>query len=213
MLNFTVHAAPPHCLPAISPASEDVASYKDAFKVSSPYFTTQHLWSPPLEVCVQRKKGKPSPGALSEIQRKCCSHLSKSYPQTWLKNSQECSQRLVTLGLQPDCSLWSHSLQVDGLRQELWLCIPKKETPQSSLVAHSCPALCNPMDCSMPGLPVHHQLQEFTQTHVHWVSDAIQPFHPLWSSSAFNLSQHHGIFKWVSSSHQVAKVLEFQHQA
>ena len=64
------------------------------------------------------------------------------------------------------------------------------------------------MDCSMPGLPVHHQLLEFTQTHVHWVGDAIQPPHPLSSPSllAFNLSQHQGLFKWVSSSHQVAKV-------
>ena len=72
----------------------------------------------------------------------------------------------------------------------------------------SCLTLCNPMDCSMTGFPVHHQLPEFTQTHVHWVGDAIQPFHPLSSpSSAFNLSQHQGLFKWVSSSHQVAKVL------
>ena len=65
-----------------------------------------------------------------------------------------------------------------------------------------------------PGLPVHHQLPEFTQTHVHWVSDAIQPSHPLSSPSppAFNLSQHQGLFQWVSSSHQVAKVLEFQFQ-
>ena len=70
------------------------------------------------------------------------------------------------------------------------------------------------MDCSMPGFPVHHQLLEFTQTHVHWVSDAIKPSHPLLSSSplAFNLSQHQGLFKWVSSSHQVAKVLELQLQ-
>ena len=67
------------------------------------------------------------------------------------------------------------------------------------------------MDCSMPGLPVHHQFPEFTQTHVHWVSDAIQSSHPLLSPSppTFNLSQHHGLFKWLSSSHQVAKVLEF----
>ena len=65
-----------------------------------------------------------------------------------------------------------------------------------------------------PGLPVHHQLPEFTQTHVHWVDDAIQPSHPLSSPSppAFNLSQHQGLFQWVSSSHQVAKVLEFQPQ-
>ena len=64
-----------------------------------------------------------------------------------------------------------------------------------SSVAQSCLTLCNPMDCSMPGLLVHLQLQEFTQIHVHWVSDAIQPSHPLWSPSppAFNLSQHHGL--------------------
>ena len=74
--------------------------------------------------------------------------------------------------------------------------------------------VCYPMNCSMPGLPVHHQLPQFTQTHVHWVRDAIQPSHPLSSPSspAFNLAQHQGLFKWVSSSHQVAKVLEFQLQ-
>ena len=85
---------------------------------------------------------------------------------------------------------------------------------QFSSVAQSCPTLCDPMDCSMPGLPVHHQPLEFTQTHVHWVGDAIQPSPPLLSLSppAFNLSQHQGLFKWVSSSHQVAKVLEFQLQ-
>ena len=83
-----------------------------------------------------------------------------------------------------------------------------------SSVAQSCPILCDPMDCSTPGLPVHHQFQEFTQTHVLWVSDAIQPSHPLLSPSplAVNLSQHQGLFKWVSCSHQVAKVLEFQLQ-
>ena len=70
------------------------------------------------------------------------------------------------------------------------------------------------MEYSMPGLPVHHQLLEFTQTHVHWVSDIIQPSHSLSSSStlAFNLSQHQGLFKCGSSSHQVAKVMEFQPQ-
>ena len=70
------------------------------------------------------------------------------------------------------------------------------------------------MDRSTPGLPVHHQLPEFTQTHVHRVSDAIQPSHPLSSPSppAFNLSQHQGLFTCVSSSYQVAKVLEFQLQ-
>ena len=70
------------------------------------------------------------------------------------------------------------------------------------------------MDCSTPGLPVQNQLSEFTQTHVHWLGDTIQPSHPLSSRSppAFNLSQHQGLFKWVSSSHQVAKVLESQLQ-
>ena len=84
---------------------------------------------------------------------------------------------------------------------------------QFSPVAQLCPTL-RPHDHSTPVLPVHHQLPEFTQTHVHWVSDAIQPSHPLLSPSppALNLSQHQGLFKWVSSLHQVAKVLEFQLQ-
>ena len=83
-----------------------------------------------------------------------------------------------------------------------------------SSVAQMCPTLCDPMDCSTPGLPVHHQLQESTQTHVHSVGDAIQPSHPLSSPSppAFNLSQHQGLFQWVSSLYRVAKVLEFQLQ-
>ena len=81
---------------------------------------------------------------------------------------------------------------------------------QFSLVAQSSPTLCDPMNCSMPGLPVHHQLPEFTQTHVHWVGGTIQPSQPLSSPSPiFKLSEHQGLFKWVSSSHQVAKVLEF----
>ena len=73
---------------------------------------------------------------------------------------------------------------------------------------------CNPMECSTSGFPVHHQLPELAQTHIHHVSDAIQPSHPLSSPSppAFNLSQHQGLFKWVSSSHQVVKILEFQLQ-
>ena len=79
-------------------------------------------------------------------------------------------------------------------------------------VAQSCLTLCNPMNHSMPGLPVHHQLREFTQTHVHQVGDAIQPSHPLSSPSppAPNPSQHQGLFQWVNSSHHVTKVLEFQ---
>ena len=83
-----------------------------------------------------------------------------------------------------------------------------------SSVAQLCLTLCDPMNCSMPCFPIHHQLSEFTQTHVHWISDAIQPSHPLLppSSPTFNLSQHQGLFQWVSPLHQVAKVFEFQLQ-
>ena len=85
---------------------------------------------------------------------------------------------------------------------------------QFSSVAQSCPTLCNPMDFSNPGFPVH-KLTELAQTHIHRVDDAIQPSHPLLSPSpsTFNLSQHQGPFKWLSSSHQVAKILELQHQS
>ena len=79
-------------------------------------------------------------------------------------------------------------------------------------VAQLCLTLCDPMNRSTPGLPVHHQLPAFTETHIHWVSDAIQPSHPLSSPSppAPNPSQHQSLFQWVNSLHEVAKVLEFQ---
>ena len=92
----------------------------------------------------------------------------------------------------------------------------KKVSPlgvaQFSSVAQSCPTFFNPMDCSIPGFPVHRQLPEPTQIHVHWVSDAIQLSHSLSSPSppTFNLSHHQSLFQWVSSLHQVSKVLEFQ---
>ena len=94
-------------------------------------------------------------------------------------------------------------------------CIPVPNyfpSVQFSSVTQSCSTLCDPMNYSTLCLPVHHQLPESTQAHVHWVGDAIQPSHPLLSPSppALNHSQHQGIFKWVSPSHQVAKVLEFQ---
>ena len=99
-------------------------------------------------------------------------------------------------------------LRKENRARRIWL-------PDHSSVAQSCPTPCDPMDCSTPGFPVHHQLLELTQTHVHRVSDAIQPSYPLSSPSlpTFNLPKHQGFFfKWVSSSHQVAKVLEFQLQ-
>ena len=108
----------------------------------------------------------------------------------------------------------SHSLFVDSLSHFLFypfcICLHSSVQFSRSVMSDS----LRPMNHSMPGLPVHHQLPESTQNHVHWVGDAIQPSHPLLPPSppALTLSQHQGLFKWVSSSHQVAKVLEFQFQ-
>ena len=106
-------------------------------------------------------------------------------------------------------SIWSHVDEVSIKYGQ-----SSSDGCQLSSVASSCPTLCDPTDCSTPGLPVHHHLSEFTQTHVHWDSDTIQPSHPLSSPSppAFNLPQHQGLFPGASSSHQVAKVMEFQLQ-
>ena len=102
-----------------------------------------------------------------------------------------------------------HLFKVSGKSE----CIDWRDSYQSvSSVTQLCPTLCDPMNRSTPGLPVHHQLPEFTQTHVHRVSDAIQPSHPLSSlpPPAPNPSQHQSLLQWVKSSHEVAKVLEFQ---
>ena len=81
---------------------------------------------------------------------------------------------------------------------------------QFNLVTQPCPTFCNPIDCSTPGFHFHRHLPELDQTHVHWVGDAIQPSHPLLSPSyAFNISQHQGLFKWVSSLHQAGIELDF----
>ena len=98
--------------------------------------------------------------------------------------------------------------------QSIHLLLASMGSVQFSSVAQSCPTLWDPMKGSTSSHPVHRQLPEFTQTHVYWVDDAIQPSHPLSSPfpPAFNLSQHQALFKWVSSLHQVAKVLEFQLQ-
>ena len=106
---------------------------------------------------------------------------------------------------------YCHHNSIKSLNPLVWSVFPLNSV-QFSSVAQLCPTLCDPMNRSTPGLPVHHQLPEFTQTHVHPVSDAIQPSHPLSSPSppAPNPSQHQGLFKWVCSLHEVAKVLEFQ---
>ena len=104
-------------------------------------------------------------------------------------------------------NLRSTTYPLDGLGEKVAII-------QFSSVAQSCLTLWDPTNHSMPGLPVHYQLPEFIQTHVHWVCDDIQPSHPLSSPSppALSPSQHQGLFQWIRSLHQVAKVLEFQLQ-
>ena len=108
-------------------------------------------------------------------------------------------------------TLFGDNWEMHALRSN---CFKSQLSLQVSSVAQSCLTLCDPMNHSTPGPPVHHQLLEFTQTHVHWVGDAIQPSHPLSSPSppAPNPFQHQILLQWVNSSHQVAKVLEFQLQ-
>ena len=142
----------------------------------------------------------------------------------------ECSHSRLLLPLLKDEDNFSSSHRGHSLLQIIQVCKLGREcetywmitvfhinitnSVQFSSVALSCPTLCDAMNSSTAGLPVHHQVPESTQTHVHCVSDAIQPSHPLLSPSppALNLSQHQGLFQWVSSLHQVAKVLEFQLQ-
>ena len=106
---------------------------------------------------------------------------------------------------------WKKIWLVNFFDNKIWLRHLGLSDPIRS-VAQLCPTLCDPMNRSMPGLPVHHQLPEFTETHVHRVSDAILPSHPLSSPSppAPNPFQHQSLFHWVNSSHEVAQVLEFQ---
>ena len=120
-----------------------------------------------------------------------------------------CCSLLLLPSIFPSVGVFSNELALHIRWPKQWsFSITPDPSVQFSSVAQSCLTPCNPMNRSMPGLPGHHQLLELTQTHVRWVSDAIQPSHPLSfpSSPAFKL------FKWVSSSHQVAKVLEFQLQ-
>ena len=117
-------------------------------------------------------------------------------------------------------SVWVRKLNWVFIKSLLQRYTVNKNTTTSHLpsifqirsAAQSCLTLCNPMNHSTPGLPIHHQIPEFTETHVHRVSNAIQPSHPLSSPSppAPNPSQHQSLFQWVNSSHEVAKVLEFQ---
>ena len=141
----------------------------------------------------------------------CCSSWGRSVRHDWgLSDWTELNWMMnhtvyVTMFLKvAAASCFSH----------VWLFATRISSVEFSSVAQSCPTLCDSMNRSTPGLPVHHQLPEFTQTHVHWVSDAIQPSHPLLSPSppAPNPSQHQSLFQWINSLHEVAKVLEFQLQ-
>ena len=129
-------------------------------------------------------------------------------------NSSYLVAKVLELQLQHQSFQWI--FRVDFLWD--WLlwstCCPRDSQESYSAIDCSVQSLSHVWLFATPGLPVHHQLTEFTQTHVHWVGDAIQPSHPLSSPSppTFNLSQHQGLFQWVSSLHQVAKVLELQLQ-
>ena len=145
-------------------------------------------------------------------------------PQFWIKTTE---QHLVRIMSQSSLYfffhfsvIWSvnkhllyskHSLTLCGYK-DLVYCSVQFSSVQFISVAQSCPTLCDPMNRSTPGLPVHHQLPEFTQTRIHWVRDAIQLSHPQSSPSppALNPSQHQSLFQWVNYLHEMAKILEFQ---
>ena len=152
--------------------------------------------------------------------------MSFDYPHTYLQNMYSIKDfylEYINYSYIKIVKTWANNVNIHLTRKDVQMenmHIKRCSTPlviqfssvQFSSVAQSCLTLWDPMNRSTPGLPVHHQLPEFTQTHVHQVSDAIQPSHP-WSSPsppAPNPSQHQRLFQWVNSSHEVAKVLEFQ---
>ena len=140
----------------------------------------------------------------------------------WENKSQQINGRFVELSpfrLQISFTKGTWNVYLEMIPACNLTSSPYPEHPKSPCcccfsVAKWSPTLCDPMNCRTPGFSVHHYLPEFAQTHVHWVSDAIQPSHPLLPPSPLdlNFSQHQGLFQWVSSSHQVAKVLELQLQ-
>ena len=151
-----------------------------------------------------------------------CKVLSQKFHSSLIYKTSESQQRLYLE------KLWRHRLnnttvsvnsnnkvrEKNFTMKKKWRKKVYNENMPGCSVTRMCLILCDPMDCSTPDFPVHHQLPELAQTHVHQVSDAIQPSHPLSSPSppTFNLSQHQSLFQWVSFSHQVTKVLEFQFQ-
>ena len=158
-----------------------------------------------------------SPSAIAHTHCVCGFSLnlnkSTSYPTLCLSLNYFCNEASRTWSsLGPEtryCGFWLGSIPKLGLG---WFESKHMSSSPSWVRLLSHDWLFAPMDCSIPGFPVHHQLLEFTKTHVHWIDDAIQPPHPLSSLAppAFNLSQHQNLFRWVSYSHQVTKVLRFK---
>ena len=179
------------------------------------------LWNPSWlnKVCTTRKdsesewlaKDNPETNPIT-IKPKTSSHMAELF--SWVPlpycSTLWCPFPIKSLALSAHVSPWTIHFWV--LDKSPVSALEGVHLPQFSSVAESCLTLCDPVNCSTPSLPVHHQLPEFTQTHVHRVSDAIQPSNPLSSPSppAPNPSQHQSFFQWVNSSHEVAKVLEFQ---
>ena len=161
-------------------------------------------WSQTM--CLGPAAGHHGPKPLPETLGHSQASLGQECVHLLLQELQNCNSLLNNHWQE---NVKSHQIKIPHGQEQRQ--IPNKMV-QFSSVAQLCPTLSDPMNCSTPGLPVHHQLPEFTQTHVHRVSDAIQPSHPLLSPSppALNPSQHQSLFQWVNSSHEMAKVLEFQ---
>ena len=172
-----------------------------------------------MRTCGRRKKKKSIPFETSQVMcyfiywRQTCNIVNRPCVSV--------SRSVVSDSMTPWTVAHQAPLSMEFSRQESWSGLPfpsPQDLPDPGrlnlglLHCRQILTLCDPMNCSTPGLPVHHQLPEFTQTHVHRISDAIQPSHPLSSPSslALNPSQHQSLFQWVNSSYQVAKVLEFQ---
>ena len=159
------------------------------------FFHIANFWVSPSE-CVVRVYSVVKKGSRTQ------------YRESWSKDYRKGSAALVTFTSSPHGSDSQNLMRVKRSFPFL--------RPICYSLAKSCPTLCNPMDCSMPGFHILHYLPEFAQNHVHWVDDVIQPSHPLSPSfpPALNLSQHQGLFQWVGSFHQVPVLeLQLQHQS
>ena len=155
--------------------------------------------------------GSPIPGIL---QARTLEWVAISFSNAWKWKVNVKLLSCIRLLATPWTAACQTPLSIRFSRQEYWsgVPLPSRNLLQYSSVTQSCPTLCDPMNHSSPGLPVHHRLPEFTQTHIHRVRDTIQPSHLLSSPSppAPNPSQHQSLFQSVNSSHEVAKILEFQ---